>query len=421
MAKISVRRGVEPYLATLADGGSITEILAAEGAEPLTWRSTFRRGGDHTVALRLMLSAAASHRPAPDKRNQRLIAAGRRIAERMQEVIGDGVVLHPPMPGVAPKHGRTVGRIWWAAEMGWFNLAGVPVTQVPLGLNARGVPLGVQVAAGPERDHVAIAVALELERVFGGWVPPVYLPDGTNRRKKGRPAAEARLSRRPAAAGRRQGARAGDGERPPPAADERLRRPRVRVRALEEGAQEAEDARRDEGRRGGGLRVVPRLRLWLSRGGGVTEEQLRDLPRFRESEAFNDDEKLVLEYSEGISRTPIDVPDELFERLRARFDEGQIVELTYAAAIENLRARVNKALGIESQEYSEGAVCAIPERWARSEKRGESRRTPRRRHAAPRLARARGSRPPRRARRSARRTARRAGPSGRGRRSRRSA
>ncbi len=48
----------------------------------------------------------------------------------------------------------------------------VPVTQVPLGLNADGLPLGVQVAAGPGRDHVSIAVAHELERVFGGWVPP---------------------------------------------------------------------------------------------------------------------------------------------------------------------------------------------------------------------------------------------------------
>jgi fatty acid amide hydrolase 2 len=30
----------------------------------------------------------------------------------------------------------------------------------------------VQVAAAPGRDHVSIAVAMELERVFGGWVPP---------------------------------------------------------------------------------------------------------------------------------------------------------------------------------------------------------------------------------------------------------
>jgi fatty acid amide hydrolase 2 len=53
-----------------------------------------------------------------------------------------------------------------------FNLAGVPVTQVPLGLDRRGLPLGVQVAAGHARDDLAIAVALELEHVFGGWVPP---------------------------------------------------------------------------------------------------------------------------------------------------------------------------------------------------------------------------------------------------------
>jgi fatty acid amide hydrolase 2 len=53
-----------------------------------------------------------------------------------------------------------------------FNLLGLPVTEVPLGLNDAGIPLGVQVAAGRDRDHVAIAAALELERAFGGWVSP---------------------------------------------------------------------------------------------------------------------------------------------------------------------------------------------------------------------------------------------------------
>jgi alkylhydroperoxidase family enzyme len=101
---------------------------------------------------------------------------------------------------------------------------------------------------------------------------------------------------------------------------------------------------------------------WLARSrGGITEEQLRELPRFRESDAFDEDEKLVLEYAEGISRTPVEVPDEVFDRLRERFDQGQIVELTWAAAIENLRARFNWALGIDSQDYSEGAFCVRPE------------------------------------------------------------
>ena len=53
-----------------------------------------------------------------------------------------------------------------------FNLAGTPVTEIPLGLCERGLPLGVQIAAARDHDHVSIAVALELERVFGGWVAP---------------------------------------------------------------------------------------------------------------------------------------------------------------------------------------------------------------------------------------------------------
>jgi fatty acid amide hydrolase 2 len=41
-----------------------------------------------------------------------------------------------------------------------------------LGLNGRGLPLGVQVAARQDNDHVSIAVAMALEEELGGWVPP---------------------------------------------------------------------------------------------------------------------------------------------------------------------------------------------------------------------------------------------------------
>jgi fatty acid amide hydrolase 2 len=58
------------------------------------------------------------------------------------------------------------------APVALFNLVGLPATEVPLGLGERGLPLGVQVGAGRDRDHVSIAVAIELERAFGGWVPP---------------------------------------------------------------------------------------------------------------------------------------------------------------------------------------------------------------------------------------------------------
>lgn len=100
---------------------------------------------------------------------------------------------------------------------------------------------------------------------------------------------------------------------------------------------------------------------FLAADQGISEEQLRAIPSFRDSELFDEDEKLVLEYAEGVSRTPVDVSDELFAQLRERFDEAQIVELTFAAGIENLRARVNWALGIGSQGYTEGAFCVRPE------------------------------------------------------------
>jgi 4-carboxymuconolactone decarboxylase len=99
----------------------------------------------------------------------------------------------------------------------------------------------------------------------------------------------------------------------------------------------------------------------ISRKVGVSEDQLRALPEFRDSDLFDADEKLVLEYAEGISRTPVEVSDELFARLRERFDEAEIIELTWAASIENLRARFNWALGIGSQGYAEGAYCVRPE------------------------------------------------------------
>jgi fatty acid amide hydrolase 2 len=101
-----------------------------------------------------------------------MVEAGRVLAAELRTTIGDGVLLHPPLATVAPRHGRTVARPWWIAHAVPFNLAGLPVTQVPLGLNRAGLPLGVQVAAGPGRDALTIAVALELERVFGGWIRP---------------------------------------------------------------------------------------------------------------------------------------------------------------------------------------------------------------------------------------------------------
>jgi fatty acid amide hydrolase 2 len=169
-----MRLAGEAYLAALSDAGnaSLAGILEEEGAEPLTvWRS-LRRGGPHTVPLKVFALLEQANRLSSPRRVSKAIAWGRAYAREIAETIGDGVLLHPPLANVAPRHGHTHGRLYVSQPMAVFNLASVPVTQVPLGLGSRGLPLGVQVAAAPGRDHVSIAVAMELERVFGGWVPP---------------------------------------------------------------------------------------------------------------------------------------------------------------------------------------------------------------------------------------------------------
>ena len=176
----SMRRALDYYLTALRAGSDkgVRDLLEEETEEAarLTlgragW-GALRGRGPHTIAMVILLATEALAARTPERLTKRALAAGKALAREVEDVIGDGVLLHPPHPRVAPKHGRTVGRPWVITPTAVFNLLGLPATQVPLGLNSAGLPLGVQVVAGMDRDHVAIAVALELERAFGGWVPP---------------------------------------------------------------------------------------------------------------------------------------------------------------------------------------------------------------------------------------------------------
>jgi 4-carboxymuconolactone decarboxylase len=110
----------------------------------------------------------------------------------------------------------------------------------------------------------------------------------------------------------------------------------------------------------------------IARRAGISEEQLLALPHYRDSDLFDELQKLVLDYAVGVSSTPVDVPDELFAKLRSHLDDAQLVELTNVIALENMRGRFNLALDIRSAGFSEGMVCAIPEPSRREEMAGAS-------------------------------------------------
>jgi alkylhydroperoxidase family enzyme len=101
----------------------------------------------------------------------------------------------------------------------------------------------------------------------------------------------------------------------------------------------------------------------ICRHSGFSDAELLALPRYRDSDLFTEREKLALDYAVGVMRTPVDVGDELFARLREHFSEPQLVELTALLTVVNLD-RFNAAFGIGSAGFSDGMVCLVPDRAA---------------------------------------------------------
>ncbi|HUH72729.1 MAG TPA: carboxymuconolactone decarboxylase family protein [Mycobacterium sp.] len=99
----------------------------------------------------------------------------------------------------------------------------------------------------------------------------------------------------------------------------------------------------------------------IAREWGITDEELLAMADYQNASCFSDVDKLILEYATAISRTPVEVTDQLFDALRAHFDTAHLVGLTHIITLANLRARFNVALGIGSSGFSGNRVCALPE------------------------------------------------------------
>ncbi len=54
----------------------------------------------------------------------------------------------------------------------WFNLLGAPAVVVPVGQSPEGLPIGLQIAAHPYQDEIALGIARSIDREFG-YRPPL--------------------------------------------------------------------------------------------------------------------------------------------------------------------------------------------------------------------------------------------------------
>jgi alkylhydroperoxidase family enzyme len=88
---------------------------------------------------------------------------------------------------------------------------------------------------------------------------------------------------------------------------------------------------------------------------GISEDKLATIADYVENPLFTPAECAALRYTEEMTQSSIDVPDEVFEELQRHFNTEQIVDLTATVAMENMRARFNRALQVESD-----GICRLP-------------------------------------------------------------
>jgi len=173
------KHAFEIWGSMIGEGGgpSFSELLGEgtaipAGRELLRW---FGRRSPYTLpALGLALLEKL---PAllGDARTRRFVELGKQLRTEVVDLLGPtGVMLYPPHPVPAPRHHHPLLSPFRWVYTAIFNVLALPVTAVPMGLGRNGLPLGIQVAALHDNDHVTLAVALELERALGGWFPPPH-------------------------------------------------------------------------------------------------------------------------------------------------------------------------------------------------------------------------------------------------------
>ena len=138
--------GATDYVSWMAQGVTMThrEWLACNDARHrlrLAWEDFFR---DWDV---LLCPAAATTAFPHNQTGERW--------ERMLSVNGR------PQPSTT--------QMFWA---GYSGMAYLPSTVAPAGLAPDGLPVGVQIVGPQYGDHTCIAFAAQLEKDFGGFVPP---------------------------------------------------------------------------------------------------------------------------------------------------------------------------------------------------------------------------------------------------------
>ncbi|KAA0104701.1 carboxymuconolactone decarboxylase family protein [Mycolicibacterium sp. P1-5] len=98
----------------------------------------------------------------------------------------------------------------------------------------------------------------------------------------------------------------------------------------------------------------------LMRLEGLNLERLEHIDDYATSPLYTDDERAAIAYADAMTKDPHTITDEQVADLRRRFGADGVIELTYQIGVENMRARMNSALGITEQGFGSGDACRVP-------------------------------------------------------------
>ncbi|XP_033230856.1 fatty-acid amide hydrolase 2-A isoform X2 [Belonocnema kinseyi] len=156
------------------------DSIFMKGTDPREWKSVTIELlkylcflSPHTLHAMLYGIVTQFVKKLPKSFKAKMAEQNRSVKKELEELLGDnGVLIYPTFPSAAFFPYQLAQRICNVTYMMIFNSLQFPVTQCPMGINGKGLPIGLQIAAKPNCDHLTIAVAQEIEKAFGGWQPP---------------------------------------------------------------------------------------------------------------------------------------------------------------------------------------------------------------------------------------------------------
>ena len=168
-----LKRGFQIWAGTLSEASDESYDTILGGGEPTPiitelFKVPFGRSRHSYPAALIGSVEKITHRFA--KGLAKYVETGQALQAELEEALGPrGILLYPPYSRPAPRHHWAFATPFDAACTALFNIMEFPVTQCPIRLSKKGLPIGVQVIGARGQDGLTLAVSEALEAEFGGW------------------------------------------------------------------------------------------------------------------------------------------------------------------------------------------------------------------------------------------------------------